>query len=481
MTTKLYHKFWRRWRWPLILAACAVSYLSLITPDTFPTPELEYPTLAQPTNRTPEALENPVVAQPTNRTPSPHPATSMDTTVSTEVFRLAYNGFAGLGHRLMRMAAAYHLAKTLNLTQFTASWGSECGRNNVGDPDIFHHLFGRQDMTVIPSNEHLFSWLNTSRGVPLFYPNDTRKRYLLIGNEVPGYSHHLAMKWLKILTKNGFHGKQESDIEFYTQLQKRFRFKNKAMSFMKNHSFWNHTMIGLHVRAGNGEKGDFTHKRRGIDDLDRWVSNVAILLQQLQTTTTCIKNVTKEPLKIFLATDTPSVLGKLRSATRQMDIDVIIFEQNRVEEGKGVSFLKQVWEENAEKMCHQGWVDQFMDIVLLSHCDMVVAGRYSSFTQSMPLTMMTALSVNSNRPYFTDDQEEDRTCRAFCEIGEDGDMMECYSNYTEWIFRHRSSPIIGNHSSPRPRRSMEVKFPNEYAKQELKETFLGTVMEDYFF
>ena len=40
-----------------------------------------------------------------------------------------------------------------------------------------------------------------------------------------------------------------------------------ARGFIKEHKFDQHFVMGLHVRAGNGEVGDFTRKGRELDDL----------------------------------------------------------------------------------------------------------------------------------------------------------------------------------------------------------------------
>ena len=46
---------------------------------------------------------------------------------------------------------------------------------------------------------------------------------------------------------------------------------------------------------------------------------------------------------------------------------------------------------------HAAWVSQFMDMMLLSLSDIVVAVSYSSFPQTMPLAMMLLSNVTRNQ------------------------------------------------------------------------------------
>jgi hypothetical protein len=46
---------------------------------------------------------------------------------------------------------------------------------------------------------------------------------------------------------------------------------------------------------------------------------------------------------------------------------------------------------------HAAWVSQFMDMMLLSLSDIVVAVSYLSFPQTMPLAMMLLSNVTRNQ------------------------------------------------------------------------------------
>ena len=51
-----------------------------------------------------------------------------------------------------------------------------------------------------------------------------------------------------------------------------------ARGFIKEHKFDQHFVMGLHVRAGNGEVGDFTQKGRELDDLVSWIDSFAKMM-----------------------------------------------------------------------------------------------------------------------------------------------------------------------------------------------------------
>lgn len=62
-----------------------------------------------------------------------------------------------------------------------------------------------------------------------------------------------------------------------------------------------HTVVGVHVRAGNGETGDFEAKKRSIDDVDAWVHRMARNIRDMTW------EWKKLPL-LYIATDTSSMI-----------------------------------------------------------------------------------------------------------------------------------------------------------------------------
>jgi hypothetical protein len=96
-------------------------------------------------------------------------------------------------------------------------------------------------------------------------------------------------------------------------LRNRYKNKQQVDNFVAEH-FGNKNnrttiSIGMHIRAGNGEEGDFKYKGRAIRDQAQFVLDVVRLIQHL------IRNVNKnKPPILFLATDTEHYIEKFRMA-----------------------------------------------------------------------------------------------------------------------------------------------------------------------
>lgn len=54
-----------------------------------------------------------------------------------------------------------------------------------------------------------------------------------------------------------FLDKMELDEHLYHKLWNQFVFRQEVMDFMKEHHFHNHTVLGLHIQAVNGEQDHF--------------------------------------------------------------------------------------------------------------------------------------------------------------------------------------------------------------------------------
>ena len=98
-------------------------------------------------------------------------------------------------------------------------------------------------------------------------------------------------------------------------------------------TFANHTVLGMHIRAGNGETGDFTKKGRGINNLATWVHEAASRIKEMKSNL----NDTLSPFLLYIATDTPSVIEMFRSELAGV-MPVVDFPQERAAEGQGVLF-----------------------------------------------------------------------------------------------------------------------------------------------
>jgi len=146
--------------------------------------------------------------------------------------------------------------------------------------------------------------------------------------------------------------------------------------------------------------------------------------------------------------DTPSIVDKLINTLAPYNISVVTFPQYRVQEGNGVSYYNN-YSGNSTK-CLNAWKSQVMDMTLLSTCHVVIAGQYSSFTQSMPLSIVLANTT-------TNITEVSKSW--FCEVGMRGDVIKCFNNYAQWIQRTSALPLIGNITSPLQTFHPQTMFP----------------------
>jgi len=315
-----------------------------------------------------------------------------------------YTACCGLGHRLGRMSDAYHVAQQLQF-ELRAFWGW-CG----GEHDIFSHLFDP----------------------PLSYVGSTGLR-VAIANTVPGYGDQASHDYIlhksntttsSCLCRDDDDDKRASDFAFFTSLQRRFRRRDAVERFVRDH-FWSEgnnklLSLSLHVRAGNGEGGDFALKQRQIADRHAWIQNVAANIQELVIKNTDDDN--KESV-LFVATDTPSYIDRLREALNGTT-EVIVWDQDRPMEGSGVFFGEQgapgQYQHSNPNECLRKWEDVLMDQMLLASADIVIAGTTSTFSQTLPLSLAF--------------RRTDRKVPApYCEVrGTYGEALACFETYHQW-------------------------------------------------
>lgn len=294
----------------------------------------------------------------------------------------------GIGHRMTRLVNAAHVALQINFA-LRVFWDF-CG----DEVEVFHHFFGPQP------REEMMS-VNTTGNV------------LRLHNEIPGY---------RKLVREGPNApckctadKVAFDTKFYAGLRNRFRNKEHVDEFVAS-NFANHTVVGLHVRTGNGEQGDFVDKNRLINDMNAWVRRIS----------DNIRNMTlgwRKPPLLYIATETPSMVEKFRDALAGA-MNVVYLPQQRSEEGHGVFFGERGVVHGAirdETKCLDGWNAAISDMLILSHTDVVVAARPSSFTQTLPMTLVLG------KP------KETRSVKhGFCEFNLAGTEMRCFPDYLNW-------------------------------------------------
>jgi hypothetical protein len=132
-----------------------------------------------------------------------------------------------------------------------------------------------------------------------------------------------------------------------------------------------------------------------------------------------------KPPRLFIATDTPSLITAFRQELKEK-MAVVDYEQDRAEEGKGVLFGAAGKIERGSQ-CLRGWEGALMDMMILSYSDVVVAGRPSSFTQSLPITVSLA------KPKATR-----AVPKTFCEFNPAGTKTWCYKDFEEWCCRGKT-------------------------------------------
>jgi hypothetical protein len=348
---------------------------------------------------------------------------------------ITYRACCGLGHRLARQAAAYHLAVGLKLTKLNVFWVPSCGVNG-----LFAELFGTD---YIPINKNIkisfpfeHGWLDRSTKTKT---NSTEEEiaHWTISNEPPGYN--------RIPTGDGYKEQVYAEVAMYRTMMDMFVYKDRIKSFQQRHSFDNHTVIGLHVRHGNGETGDFSRKGRQMKVPEElWFANVASMLYNYIRIDARFQ---RKPPMIFLATDGPLRLQEMLSSCLNHEVPVVMFPQNRVEEGNGVSYDKN------EKDCVGSWASQLIDMIILAQSDMVIAGQYSSFSESLPLSVQFDKVRKAERQ----DEAAERH-GVFCEVGDDGSNMVCYDDYVEWVQRRSTIPLVGNASGSKHTFRYTTKF-----------------------
>lgn len=334
--------------------------------------------------------------------------------------RLYHVGRFGLGHRLSKLSAAYHLARNvLHLPQIEMNWGS-CQTKEI---DVFAFLFGTH---TLPLRE----------GRRLADEKDQR---ILVRNDVAGYYAGQSYKNAQVIvppeydddddddsnsTTNSWKNKLQLDRILFHDLVHRFTERTpELIQFQQEHNWHTHTVIGLHVRIGNGEQDHFAASGRLVvtNTTTLFLQNVCLLLRKYAAEYIHPHG----PVLLFLATDTEHVIATVQRACHSSNhtypaIPVVVFPQPRVEASQGVSY--HAWEQG--QACFQGWKSSMMDMALLAHSNILVAGMRSTFTQIVPRALVMG-------------QKEEG--RFFCEVDETtGRTMTCWDKEDSWLFRRLS-------------------------------------------
>jgi hypothetical protein len=361
----------------------------------------------------------------------------------------------GIGHRLVRMSLAHFVAKQRNFT-LRGFWGW-CGEKSP--VEVFSYLFRpytADEVSHVTSRNTIIPFYNEVPGFDMLVRTNTNS---------PNHNNHSHSNH-NITACACQQDKIDSDLEFYTSLRTRFRQTPSLVvdEFVQRH-FRNATVLGIHVRAGNGETGDFVHKGRTIDNPEAWVRHVCSLLQDFLSHQINPTTLRRYPPVLYIATDTPSMIPLFRQQLLddQVLLPVLDLPQQRQEQGKGVFFGEalQVLNKGQEdgnnhnddddySACLQGWTDTLTDMFLLSHADVVIAGKPSSFSQTLPMSLA----------FGRQHQRRKKVPQSYCEIipqytsistttntstnntttesswQEIPPKMTCFAEYLEWCCHH---------------------------------------------
>lgn len=344
------------------------------------------------------------IANASNETTAP--ATKNSACNSSKNNRVVHKAKFGIGHRLCRMASAFHLAQLVGAPEFQPEW-DDCPNN----PKLFEFLFGNGSLAVPTS---LGQYRCSQHGNTAVVRNDVR--LYVAATRLQQTQLNLSPA---LFTANAsaslFWDKVESDRTFFKQLMDRFQAKGRIDSFWKEHQLEQHTLIGVHLRLGNGEKDHFELAGRAINNETHFVIGVAKLLNQMALEQTALYG-GKTPI-IFLATDSAYVIDLFSSSTK---IPVITMPQYRPRKGEGVLFMEQ-----KAGQCTHSWQDMLLDMILLAKSTTVVAPLGSSFTQSLPLTIVL-------------DQDDGM----FCQASRDAQYMTCFRSMEAYLFRFKIGDMI---------------------------------------
>jgi hypothetical protein len=124
-----------------------------------------------------------------------------------------------------------------------------------------------------------------------------------------------------------------------------------------------------------------------------------------------------DPPVLFIATDTHSYVGHLRAALVDT-MPVLDMPQVRKAPGEGVFFGEKRNVMKHGSTCLDGWDGAVQDMILLSHADILLIPKSSSFTQTMPASLVMG------RP--------DRIPEPFCELNDLSTGWKCFDNVTDW-------------------------------------------------
>ena len=125
-----------------------------------------------------------------------------------------------------------------------------------------------------------------------------------------------------------------------------------------------------------------------------------------------------------------------------------------------------------------GWESQLLDMYMFTRANSVIAAKYSSFTQSAPLSYIFEKAKsnpelgNGTHPHY------------FCEFGSLGNYMDCFDNVQSWLkFEYATSFQLSDaklteRNVTMSKRRVEILYPFDRPKgvREIKALFKGSIV-----
>ena len=389
------------------------------------------------------------------------------------------------------MSNAYFVAKQQNFS-FRCFWGW-CGEKSK-QIEVYNYLFRpctREEIVPFVSSRH--------QRLPFY--NDVNGFYSLtrVGNRQPDQKETQQQNHSSSSCPCQ-QSKIESDLELYTSLRERFRQRSVVDNFVANY-FKNKFVIGIHVRAGNGETGDFVNKGRGISNPEIWVKHVCHLIRDYIQEHLSSVGRQQSDIALYIATDTPSMIPMFRkrleeqklhyASIKNTNITIPIYDlpqSQRPQEGQGVLFGEAIAVTNKNENnnnnetdiddysdCLQGWIDTLTDMFILSHANVVIAGKPSSFSQTLPMSLAfgreRATTTRRLPPVYCEViphhekviENNTPTSAAWIEIEP---TMQCYTSYEEWCCDY-STWIQFRHVGPKGHTRIVSKEFIQFPKPEI--------------
>jgi len=391
-----------------------------------------------------------------------HPHIFDQRTVCEDGYKIIHRGDFGLGHRLSKMSNSHHLAirwqhelqSSLPKSRrigLEIQWGrcDNVTAGTVGDVDIFEYLFGT---TCVPLESESASTIP-----PLSYMKRGKQaddsKVLYIRNDVPGYFAGQSFKNANVtLTPDlikRWDQKIQTDYQLFQWITNHFQFRSLAEDFQRENLWKMYHVVGLHLRIGNGEREHFVEAGR-----NNATESLGYLCDHLNTILQLTASVHAErpkPGLVFLATDTANWIPRVRACTDLLEVKLVTFPQPRLTAGHGVSY--STW--TGGDQCFQGWKSSMMDVWLLSQVDILLAPTRSTFTQTLPLSLL-----------LSDPNKSKEMKYRFCEG--DGPFMTCFSSLESWLYRNEENHVLHStatsfHGSPTYRsvhHKVMVHFPD---------------------